>query len=170
MGSTIIQAVEKLDEIEKAMAGKELGEAIERLLEKEGWSQGDLGKKIGLHQSSVSRIISGEHGFPLETVYRLAIAFKISPFELAAIYWGIEVEQLSNKDKELLNNLLRLFDDYRKDVPPLLPPKSRPFEPSAQAYQGLKDAEDITDKREQPPPTENLPLPPPELEDEDQKH
>lgn len=164
MGSTITQAVEKLDEIEKAMAGKELGEAIERLLEKEGWSQGDLGKKIGLHQSSVSRIISGEHGFPLETVYRLAVAFKISPFELAAIYWGIEVEQLSNKDKELLNNLLKLFDDYRKDAAPLQ--LDRPRHPAdEQTYRGLKEASNITDELNPPAKNNEQPIPNPEIED-----
>lgn len=117
MGTMITPTVEKLDEIEKAMAGKELGNEIERLLEKEGWSQDELAQRIGLTQTRVSRMIKGEHNFPLETVYRLAVAFNVSPFELAAIYWGIEVKELPDKDKELLNNLLKLFDAYRFDLP-----------------------------------------------------
>jgi transcriptional regulator with XRE-family HTH domain len=118
MDTGITQAVEKLDEIEKAMAGKELGDEIARLRSKAGWTQEELAQRIGLHQTRVSKLESGEHNYPLETVYRLALAFGVSPFELAAIYWGIEVKELPEKDKEFLNNLLKLFDEYRVDIMP----------------------------------------------------
>lgn len=141
MSTAITQAVEKYDEIEKAMAGKELGDEIERLRVKAGWSQEELAHIIGLHQSRVSKMEKGEHNFPLETVYRLALAFGINPFELAAIYWGIGVEELSNKDKDFLNNILKLFDDYRKDIStPLLPHQQlQPYQPDAQDIAGKEE-------------------------------
>lgn len=116
MDTTITQTIEKTDEIEKDMASKELGAEIKRLRLKAGWEQEDLAEKIGLHQSRVSKLERGEHNYPLETIFRLAKAFEINPFELAAVYWGIEVTELPNRDKELLNSLLKLFDDYRRFV------------------------------------------------------
>jgi transcriptional regulator with XRE-family HTH domain len=118
MDTSITRTVEKIDE--KVMAGKELGKEIKRLRLEAGWEQVELAQKIGLHQSRVSKIEKGEHNFPLETVYRLALAFDMNPFELAAIYWGITPTGLPNRDKETLDKFIKLALDYLKSLPPQL--------------------------------------------------
>jgi transcriptional regulator with XRE-family HTH domain len=105
--------INKLDETRKTMAARELAAEIERLRLLAGWTQKELARRVGVHQTGISDMEKGDHTFPLETVYRLARAFGISPFRLASIYWGIEAEEFVSEDKALLDDILYLIDSYR---------------------------------------------------------
>ncbi len=59
-----------------------LKENIERLRKENGWSQKELGEKIGLEQSNISKCLSGGRCFTLEQVWRLADLFETSVDEL----------------------------------------------------------------------------------------
>lgn len=59
-----------------------LKENIERLRKENGWSQKELGEKIGLEQSNISKCLSGGRCFTLEQVWRLADLFEVSIDEL----------------------------------------------------------------------------------------
>ena len=59
-----------------------LKENIERLRKENGWSQKELGEKIGLEQSNISKCLSVGRCFTLEQVWRLADLFETSVDEL----------------------------------------------------------------------------------------
>lgn len=59
-----------------------LKENIERLRKENGWSQKELGEKIGLEQSNISKCLSGGRCFTLEQVWRLADLLEVSIDEL----------------------------------------------------------------------------------------
>jgi transcriptional regulator with XRE-family HTH domain len=128
----------RIDEIEKEMSAKELGDEIKRLRLKAGWLQKDLAKRIGLYQTGVSDMENGNHTYPLETVYRLAAAFNINPFTLAAIYWGVDLDNFSNRDREFIDSMLKLLDEYRAGNVSLPPPPARRHI----SDKGLKSVED----------------------------
>lgn len=152
------------NETEKAeMSAKELGTEIERLRNLEGWSQHELAQRIELHQTGVSSMEMGRHTFPLETIYRLAYAFKINPFRLASIYWGIDMNDFSNREGKLLSNIIRLLDDYRTNTSELLPllpppPTTKRHQPDEQAQKGIEEAKAQRKKRKANKPAEDSTL------------
>lgn len=55
---------------------------IDALMKKKGWSQTELGEKIGMDQSNVSKCLNEGRHFTLEQVCRLADIFEMSVDEL----------------------------------------------------------------------------------------
>ncbi len=86
------------DEFVSAQIDFALSIQIRTLRDKRGWSQKDLGDKIGLPQSGVSRLESPGHAFSVATLKKIASAFdvalvvRLAPFsELAE--WSLDLSQ-----------------------------------------------------------------------------
>lgn len=54
---------------------------VKRLRDERGWSQGELARRAGVSQRTVSNIEAGAET-TLDKIEKLALAFKVSPFEL----------------------------------------------------------------------------------------
>lgn len=57
---------------------------VERIRQKRGLTQEQLGWASGIHQTAVARIESGERKPTLETVFKLARGLEVPPAELFA--------------------------------------------------------------------------------------
>lgn len=78
---------------------------IEALMKKKGWSQTELGQKIGMEQSNVSKCL-GENGcFSLEKVCRLADVFETSVDELL----GRKTKEKDHSVREICKFLVDLI-------------------------------------------------------------
>lgn len=55
---------------------------IERLLERKGWSRGELSRRTGIERTHVSRLMSGSRATSLDTVAKVAAALEVSPDKL----------------------------------------------------------------------------------------
>ena len=60
------------------------GAAIRKMREKHGWTQEQLGSKVGLSAGNISQIEAGRHDAPLRTRRALAKVFGVHPLVLIA--------------------------------------------------------------------------------------
>lgn len=66
------------DRFVSAHIGTGLSFQIIALREQRGWSQRDLGERVGIPQSGVSRLEAPGHGFSIATLKKLAAAFDVA--------------------------------------------------------------------------------------------
>ena len=55
----------------------EVGAEIGRLLRRAGLEQKDLARRLDIHESSVSRLLSGQRGLAVDELYRVADLFSV---------------------------------------------------------------------------------------------
>jgi transcriptional regulator with XRE-family HTH domain len=94
-----------------------LAENIKRLRKEKGWSQGELGEKIGCHLSHVNRIETGKYTPSLETVINIARAFEV-PLDYLVNSADGSLEEVRIEDQTLANRikLLNTLDDKEREV------------------------------------------------------
>src|SRR5260370_25950930 len=56
-----------------------LGAEIGRLMKAAGFEQKDLAEHLGIHESSVSRLLKGQRGLGVDELYSLAEMFRVRP-------------------------------------------------------------------------------------------
>lgn len=75
-------------------------EAIKKLRHKRGFTQKELGEKIGIARSNVSQYESGARTPQIERCYELAEALDINPLLLVALRSG-KKEHMQDAEKEI---------------------------------------------------------------------
>lgn len=71
--------------INTSLYGYILGSTIAQLREKKGWTQGELGRMVGMTQSSISRIEKGQSSPDANQVRVIARAFGMSATDFTSI-------------------------------------------------------------------------------------
>ena len=61
---------------------QQFGDRVRELRDQRGWSQEYLADAADLHRTHISLIERGQRSVRLETIERLAIAFRVQPAEL----------------------------------------------------------------------------------------
>lgn len=76
---------------------------IEFILKKKGWSQKELAKKVGKHESEISRLLSGLHNISLMSLAKLKVVLEeeiiTTPIEACEKYKTVEFIALGNYAK-----------------------------------------------------------------------
>lgn len=85
--------------------GQELGARLRELREERGWSQRELGRRLGILQSKLSKYESGTHQPSLRTMVRLADVYAVSTDYLLT---GAELPAPPLRDARLLDRFRRL--------------------------------------------------------------
>jgi len=80
-----------------------LGAEIGRLLKEAGWGQKDLAARLGIHDSSVSRLLNGQRGLGVDELYKVAEMF------------GVKAEAIVMEEEQELA-LLRTAVSENEDV------------------------------------------------------
>lgn len=81
-----------------------LGERVKRLRQDRGWSQAQLGQKLGVHQKQVSGYERDVHVPSTELLIRLAEAFDVSLDYLVSGGRG-ESQRIEISDRELIRHM-----------------------------------------------------------------
>jgi transcriptional regulator with XRE-family HTH domain len=107
------------DEMDKI--SKQFGNKIAQLRSKLGMTQEELAECTGLSQNFISRLESGNKNASLETVYQIAGALKISPFELFNFPSFTKDKNLYLKKLELILNTMdkrqqKTFVEMARDI------------------------------------------------------
>jgi transcriptional regulator with XRE-family HTH domain len=155
--------------IDKESFGKFIAERREKI--KGVHTQVLLAQRLNVSKGTIGKIETGERLPSLELLIDLADALLMTPGELIMV---LAKREPGDKNYMEMNDwvyeqIAQIMLDYEKRRDPIgLPPlRIRPrFEPNEQAYQGLDQASDITDKMNQPPTDQEQPLPEPDSEDE----
>ncbi|HVT58161.1 MAG TPA: helix-turn-helix transcriptional regulator [Thermoanaerobaculia bacterium] len=85
--------------------GRAVGARIKQLREERGWSQRELGARLGIVQSKLSKYEAGIHQLPLRTLLRVAGLFDVSTDFLLT---GASAEPPPLCDRRLLDRVRRL--------------------------------------------------------------
>src|SRR5258708_14589452 len=85
--------------------GQELGTRLRGLREERGWSQREVGRRLGVLQSKLSKYESGTHQPSLRTMVRLAGLYAVSTDYLLT---GAELAAPPLRDARLLDRFRRL--------------------------------------------------------------
>ena len=56
-------------------------EKVEALKQEAGWSQNELARQLGLHESTLSSIVNGKRGLGMKTIARFLSLFPQETFE-----------------------------------------------------------------------------------------
>lgn len=103
-------------ELEEAriLSAKDLGRKVRAIRKKNtSFTQEEVSLKIGTVQSAMSEIENGKYSpITLDLIGRIATILNTNPHELAAAYWGINQEQFTDRENELLSNIVSLVTDY----------------------------------------------------------
>jgi DNA-binding XRE family transcriptional regulator len=144
--------------IDKESFGKFIAERREKI--KGVHTQVLLAQRLNVSKGTIGKIETGERLPSLELLIELIMVLaKREPGD----------KNYMEMNDWVYEQIAQIMLDYEKRRDPIgLPPlRIRPrFEPNEQAYQGLDQASDITDKMNQPPTDQEQPLPEPDSEDE----
>lgn len=75
------------------------------------WSKAKLSKLSGIHEQTIARIEEGENAPTIETLDKLALAFKVEPAQMLA--FGIATEKI---DEHKIIDMLRSADDRTRQM------------------------------------------------------
>lgn len=73
----IATVVNDTQELWSGVRRAEVMQQVRRLMREKGISGADLAERMGIHQPSVSRILSGKHNLTIDTLYRFADALEV---------------------------------------------------------------------------------------------
>ena len=90
---------------------KKFGERVRFLREARHWSKAKLSKLSGVHEQTICRIEEGQNAPTIETLDKLAAAFKVEPAQMLA--FGIPAEKI---DELQIIEMLRSADDTTKQM------------------------------------------------------
>lgn len=104
------------------------GKRLAKVREDAGFTQSSLARAVGLSQSAISQIESGERNPSYDTIKQIADAMKLTPAYLV----GGEVEGLTDNEKALFRQYRGLDDQAKRELEQFAhylraknPPKSR---------------------------------------------
>jgi len=97
-----------------------LGEAVRRLREQEGWNQEDLARAAHTTQANISKLERGDtRAYSKFLLQRISTAFGIRVFELFALAEGVQLvgkEELTPEEHRHLVGLRRLPPERRNMI------------------------------------------------------
>ena len=94
-----------------------IGGTIKALRERHGWSQEELGWRVGSSSANISRIETGKHGPGPDVLEALAKAFELKVYELFALAEGEPVHlaaHLPDQAEQLLLKHFRAMSEERR--------------------------------------------------------
>lgn len=95
---------------------KIFGETIRELRLSHGLKQSELGEKIGLGRSSISRIESGDKAVSIEVLYALSECLNVSTDYLLGRQMNAEETSVAPMESRLLAAFRKLPDDKQATV------------------------------------------------------
>lgn len=84
------------------------------MLQRKGLNQTELGKRAGLQQESISRLINRTRKPNLQTIEKIALALEASPWELFVDNDSGEVGPLSKEEKTLVSNYRAIRENAQR--------------------------------------------------------
>jgi transcriptional regulator with XRE-family HTH domain len=109
-------STEEMEEA-KRLSAHDLGMKVTELRKKRAHlNQEELAVIIGTVQSAISEIENGVYpSITMDLISRLSIALDVSPLELAAAYWGVTETELTKVELGLVNDMVKLIEQYKID-------------------------------------------------------
>jgi transcriptional regulator with XRE-family HTH domain len=149
--------------VEIAEAQIRYGLELKRIRESRKITQIKLHEISKVDKTVISELENGKYPPSFPTTGDLCRALDCSPHLLVAAYYGIPLPEFNVRDKEALENFVRLALEYtKKTVEPLPPLPTNRHPANEQTLIGKEEARVINKKRNQ---NKKQPAPKPDLED-----
>lgn len=149
MTQTIEEVDKKKAEIELAL--KDFGLELRRNREAKNLNQRELHEITGIDKTVLSELERGLYTPSLALIKQLADGLGINPHILVAAYYGIQLPEFNLRDKETLENFIRLALEYTGRITPFtspLPPYNPTIiTPAVQAR--IDEADQLADEQAQ---------------------
>jgi DNA-binding XRE family transcriptional regulator len=153
----------------KILSAKELGKKVRAVRKKNtDYNQEEVSELIGTVQSAMSEIETGKYSpITLDLIGRISVVLKANPHELAAAYWGVSPGEFSNQDREFLDSILILVENYKtskiQSTSPIPPRRHQETEKNLQGIEaGMKVHRARSAAKKKASQKEKLPPPNPE--------